>query len=259
MAVPAAALPGPVRGGLRQKAQHALAAAALGIVSPGLRSWDARRAAEADRYLVNSTVIRDAVLETYGIEAEVLPPPPAMEPQGPAEPVPIAAPFVLCVARLLPYKNVDVVIRAVQQIAGLSLAVVGLGPDAERLRQLAADSPNIRILGGVSEEELRWLYSECVGLAAASFEDFGLTPLEAAAFGKPTAALRAGGYLDTIDPDVNGVFFDEPRSESASEAIAALAQRRWDASAIADHAEGFSRARFARRLQQVVDETHAAG
>lgn len=248
---------GPLTGNLPHRTQHLMASAALGLLSPALRRWDARRALEADQYLVNSTVIRDAVAETYGIEAEVLPPPPAMDPAGPVEPVPISQPFVLCVARLLPYKNVDAVIRAVQRVKGLGLAVVGRGPDAGRLQELAAGSPNIHLLGGVTEAELRWLYSQCLGLVAASFEDFGLTPLEAAGFGKPTAALHAGGYLDTIDPGVNGLFFEEPSGEAMQCAVSALAERQWDQQVITGHAEKFSQGRFIHRLQQIVWAQHA--
>ena len=62
----------------------------------------------------------------------------------------------------------------------------------------------------MTDAQLRWLYANCRALVAASHEDFGLTPLEAASFGKPTAALRWGGFLDTIDEGRNGIFFDEP-------------------------------------------------
>ncbi len=93
---------------------------ALGALGPSLRRWDRAAAASADRYLVNSTTTAAAVRETYGIDAEVLPPPPALTPGGPETPVPGLEPgFVLCVARLLPYKNVDVVIDAVQAVPGL--------------------------------------------------------------------------------------------------------------------------------------------
>lgn len=247
---------GRAAGSMAHRARHLLASAALGLLSPALRSWDTRQALKAQRYLVNSTVIAQAVRDTYGIEAEVLPPPPAMDPEGPVEPVPISTPFVLCVARLLPYKNVDAVIRAVQQIEGLGLAVVGKGPDDARLRELAAGSPDIHLLGGVTEEQLRWLYAESLGLVAASFEDFGLTPLEAAAFGKPTAALHAGGYLDTIDPQVNGVFFDDSSHTSVRGGLSALTERQWDRAGITAHAEKFGQARFMQRLREVVAESH---
>jgi glycosyltransferase involved in cell wall biosynthesis len=98
------------------------------------------------------------------------------------------------------------------------------------------------------------LYQECSGLVAASYEDYGLSPLEAASFGKPTAALKAGGFLDTIDESVNGVFFTEPEPTAIAQAISDLRRRRWDLTAIARHAKGFSRDRFIDRLRVIVAE-----
>lgn len=247
---------GPSEGNTADRLRHRAAEAALAVLGPPLRAWDKRQAQSADRYLVNSTVIKRAVADTYGIDAEVLAPPPAMSPDGPVTPVPglVDQPFVLCVARLLPYKNVDAVIAAVREIEGLSLAVVGRGPDEPRLLELAGHDRSIRILGGVSEEELRWLYANTLGLVAASHEDFGLTPLEAAAFAKPTAALHGGGYLDTISVGVNGVFFEEPTPVDIREGVERLLATSWDQDAIRAHADSFGKQRFMERLRGVVDD-----
>lgn len=242
-------------GGMGARARRAAISSALMALAPHLRAWDRRQALSADRYLVNSSVIRRMVQDVYGIDAEVVPPPPALSVRGAHEPIAaIEEPFVLCVARLLPYKNVDSVISASKGIDGLSLAVVGRGPDQGRLQDLIGADPSIHLLGGVSEESLRWLYTASVGLVAASYEDFGLTPLEAASFGKPTAALHAGGYLDTIDPHVNGLFFESPDVDSVSSGITDLIERSWNADAIRAHADRFSKQRFCARLQDVVAE-----
>lgn len=244
---------GADEGGLGARARRAGMKTALAALAPSLRAWDHQQAITADRYLVNSSVIQHMVLDVYDIDAEVLPPPPALPVFGSLEPVEaIEEPFVLCVARLLPYKNVDAVISAVKGINGLSLAVVGAGPDRERLEELIGKDPSIHLLGGVSEETLRWLYTNAVGLVAASYEDFGLTPLEAASFGKPTCALHAGGYLDTIDPEVNGVFFEHPDEGSVAGGVVDLIGRSWNASAVRAHADLFGKQRFCARLQDVV-------
>lgn len=223
---------------------------------PSLRAWDQEAAHSADRYLVNSTVVKQAVAEAYGIDAEVLFPPPALVGADGErrEVAAIERPFVLCVARLLPYKNVDLVIEAVAEVAGVDLVIVGSGPDRARLDAVAARVGSTHLLGRVDDDELRWLYENCVGLVAASFEDFGLSPLEAAAFGKPTAALQAGGYLDTVVPGQTGVFFDRPDAAAIGAGVAALRARTWDAAAIRRHADTFSEARFAERLRAVVAE-----
>jgi glycosyltransferase involved in cell wall biosynthesis len=238
--------------GLRSRAVKT----ATDVFGPSLRAWDQKAAHTADRYLVNSTVIQRAVSEIYGIEAEVLPPPPAvLSSDGGAQPVDgVARPFVLCVARLLPYKNVDLVIEAVARIPDLDLVVVGDGPERRRLEALAQRVGSTTLAGRVTDQQLRWLYASAVGLVAASYEDFGLSPLEAAAFGRPTAALRDGGYLDTVDPGRTGVFFDAPAVDAIAGAVEELTRAQWSEDDIRAHADTFSEARFIARLRQVVEE-----
>ena len=236
----------------------------LRLLTPWLRRWDRRASATADRYLVNSTVVRSHVKEAYGIDAAVLAPPFGVDPSGPQAPVAAlvdwaAAGYHLVVSRLLPYKNVDQVIEAFR---GQSerLVIVGNGPLERHLRETLPD--NVRIVSGLRDEDLRWIYAHAVALIAPSFEDFGLTPLEAAAFGKPTLALRAGGYLDTIAEGLNGSFFDRPASMEIRAAVEAHGRHRWDEAAIRRHADTFSEARFRDRLLREVsslfsdDPTH---
>jgi glycosyltransferase involved in cell wall biosynthesis len=230
--------------------------AALGVLGPALRSWDRQAAASADRYLVNSTTTAAAVREAYGLVAEVLPPPPALVPGGAEEPVPGLEPgFVLCVARLLPYKNVDVVIDAVQRVPGLRLVVVGDGPERDRLAARVHDRSRVRLVGRLSDEQLRWCYRACALLVAASYEDYGLSPLEAASFGRPTVALRAGGFLDTLDEGATGLFFDAPTPDEVAAALEAASGRAWDEALLRSHADAFGAERFRERLRAVVAET----
>lgn len=248
---------GPRNGGLSHRGRRLAAAAALGALTPGLRRWDRSAASRADAYLANSTVTQRAIREAYGIDAEVLPPPPALLPTGSERAVEGLEPgFLLCVARLLPYKNVDVVIEAAQQ-SGRDLAVVGAGPDKARLEDIAKRTPagrrvRIRLLGRVQDAELRWLYRQCSMLVAASYEDYGLSPLEAGAFGRPSVTLRDGGYLDTVTEGVNGLFFDQARPEQIAAAIERAASTTWSPDAIETHVATFGAVRFKRELQSVV-------
>ncbi len=124
--------------------------------------------------------------------------------------------------------------------------------------RLAQSSPsNVTVLGSVDDSTLRWLYRSCSGLVAASYEDFGLTPVEAAGFGKPTAALRWGGYLDTIVEGRTGVFFDQPSGEAIAEALSRLAASEWEVDSLRAHAERFSRPMFIERMNQVIEEERA--
>jgi glycosyltransferase involved in cell wall biosynthesis len=236
-----------VRGRVRQVAAKA---AVSGLMTP-LRRWDGRQARQADLYLANSTVTQRAIAEVYGIEAEILAPPPALLPVGDERaPEGVEPGFLLCVARLLPYKNVDVIIEAVNSLPGVRLVVVGAGPDRERLLELAG--PEVTLAGRVDDEELRWLYRNCSALVAASHEDYGLSPLEAGSFGRPSLVLGDGGFLDTVVEGRTGVFFGSPDPGPIAEGIGDVLSQRWDAREIAAHVDCFSAQRFTRRLHDVV-------
>jgi glycosyltransferase involved in cell wall biosynthesis len=226
--------------------------AALALLRRPLLSWDERAARSAHCYLANSSVVRERIATAYGREAAVVPPPPGLLPDGPeVDPGGIAPGYFLVVARLLPYKNVDVVVQAVKALPGARLVVVGDGPQRARLQHLADD--RVVLLSAVSDAELRWLYRSAVALVTASYEDFGLTPLEANAFGRPVVALRAGGHLDTVQPGLTGVFVEELDARAFAEGMRRVAATAWPAAPLVAHAEGFSRRRFDEALRRVVD------
>ncbi len=228
----------------------------LSALTPLLRGWDRRAAHTADRYVTSSTMMRESIRTVYGIDAELLPPPHTIDPAGPRRQVDGVEPgFLLCVSRLLPYKNVDAIVEAVNGMKDQRLVVVGSGPELGQLTALAG--PNVRVLGSVTDEQLRWLYAESLGLVAASYEDYGLTPLEAASFGKPVAVLRWGGFLDTVIEGDTGVFFDRPKPSDIRDAIVRLPRERWDPSRILAHAGRYSEAGFSASLQELVRQVAA--
>jgi glycosyltransferase involved in cell wall biosynthesis len=223
----------------------------LYTMTPYLRAWDRRAAASAHRYVTQSTVVRDQIRDVYGIDADVLPGPYRLTPDHPRLDMPGIVPgFFLCVARLLPYKNVDVLMAAFSELVDDHLVIVGSGPEAVALKRRAP--ANVRFVGTVSDEELAWLYSKCAGIVTASYEDYGLTPLEAAAFGKPSVALRWGGFVDTVDEGKTGVFFDSPTPTQVRVAIRRLRAQNFDAAAIREHAARYSEEAFVERLRSIV-------
>ncbi|HEY6697978.1 MAG TPA: glycosyltransferase [Acidimicrobiales bacterium] len=229
-----------------------IARSAVSVLRSPLARWDRQAAAGAHRYMANSTMVRRQILEHYGIEAEIVPPPHSIDPQGETTPVDgIDAGYYLCVSRLLPYKHVDAILEAFRDLPGERLVVVGRGPEERRLRSISR--PNVQLVGGVSDAELRWLYANAAGLVAASYEDYGLTPLEAAAFGRPAAALRWGGYLDTVLEGESGVFFDKPEPGPIRQAVIELARGVFPEARLRSHAAAYSEDRFIERLREVVE------
>jgi glycosyltransferase involved in cell wall biosynthesis len=165
------------------------------------------------------------------------------------------------VSAFAPYKRIDVAIEAAR-IAGVPLAVVGRGPEEARLRRLAG--PNVRFLGWTSDDELVELYSRCRAFLFPGVEDFGITPLEAMACGRPVVAFAEGGALETVvgaawegDPGgvsegpVTGLLVREQTAEAFARAILAVEREpeRWSADACRARAEAFDRPRFRERLR----------
>ncbi|MDO5699865.1 MAG: glycosyltransferase [Bowdeniella nasicola] len=233
---------------------------ALEALKRPLIAWDQRAAARHATYIANSSVVRERIAQVYGREnVELIFPPHSVDVSGPLEPLDELAAhlrpgYLLVVSRLMPYKNVDRVILAAERI-GRQLLVVGSGPQAERLKALGG--PQTFFVEGLSEAQLRWAYANAGALVAVSYEDFGLTPLEASAWGKPTIALRAGGYLDSIEPGVNGWYVEELDPASLGAGIEEALAHSWDASAIVRHAQRFSEERFAAQLRELIAHTNA--
>lgn len=224
--------------------------AAKRVLGPGLRRWDRRAAHTADRYIVNSTVVRQRVRDTYGIDAEVLHPPVAPRADEVRTPATIEPGFWLCVSRLLPYKNLTAVLSAFESLPDKRLVLVGQGPQEHQLR--ASCPRNVVITGEVDDAQLNWFYANCCGLVSASYEDFGLCPIEANAFGKPVAVLAWGGHLDTVEDGINGLFFDKPDPAAIAETLRRVEAESWSPRDLVEHSRRFEQPVFAKRLQEVV-------
>ena len=158
--------------------------------------------------------------------------------------------FHFSVSRITFHKNVDVLVDAFRGSAH-RLVIAGEGPDLAAVRATAP--PNVKFLGRVSEAQLRWLYANCTSLVTASHEDFGLTPLEAALFGRPTVALRFGGFLDTVSEGSTGVFFDQPRPVDVRLALEEAASIAWEEDLLRQHGNRYNESRFVAGLKSAVE------
>jgi glycosyltransferase involved in cell wall biosynthesis len=216
-----------------------------------LRSWDQRAARSADLVLANSRAVQARIRSSWGMESTVVHPPHGVDVSGPQEPVPGLVPgFLLCVARLLPYKHVDAIIEAMRILTEDRLVVAGDGP---LRRQLQAAAPsNVSFLTAVSEARLRWLYTNARFLVAAATDDFGLAPVEAMAFGTPAVAIRNGGYLETVVEGETGVLFDRPEPSDIARAVRQADNETWSAGRLRAHGQQFSEAAFSATLAQLV-------
>lgn len=212
-----------------------------------LRRWDRRAARRASRYLANSTAVARRIRDAYGIEAAVVHPPIGLDPAGPQRPVDGVEPgFWLTVGRVRGYKNTETVIEAVGRLRGERVVVVGAGEPTEEPPSHAMWLPR------VSDEELRWLYANARALVSVADEDFGLTPLEANALGTPAAVLRAGGFLDSLEEGVSGVFIPSKEISDVTETLRTFPDL--PVGPILEHAAKFSPEAFIDRIRAHVAE-----
>jgi glycosyltransferase involved in cell wall biosynthesis len=221
------------------------------------RLWDRISSDRVDLFIGNSFNIRDRIRKHYRRPALVVYPPVDTEFFTPDSPAPLPAgedaPF-LTVSALVPYKGVDLTIRAANKI-GAKLRVIGTGPDLKRLRALAG--PTVRFEEWVSMEALREAYRECRALIQAHEEDFGIAPLEALACGRPAVALAKGGALETVTPDT-GILYREPTEEALVEAMREVTRRRFDPAVLRRQALQFSRERYRAEMKKLLETAYRA-
>jgi len=213
------------------------------------RKWDVKTAVRPDTYVANSTVVADRIRRFYGRESVIVPPPVAVQRFTPGNKV---EDFYLIVSRLNPYKRVDLVVKAFNDL-GHPLVIIGDGPDRVALERMA--KPNIKFLGRLPDPEVADYYARCRALIFPGDEDFGIVPLEANAAGRPVIAYKAGGALDTVVNGQTGIFFQELTPESLSEAVLCAEKTTWNSAAIRKHAEDYAEPHFRERFMRVVEET----
>ena len=113
--------------------------------------------------------------------------------------------------------------------------------------------PNIRFLGYCSDEEKRRLMRHCKALIFPGTEDFGLTPVEAMATGRPVVAFAAGGALETVIEGKTGLFFHEPTPASLAAAVTSLDTINLDPAAIQCHARQFDESVFSQKMRRILE------
>lgn len=237
----------------------------VGLAAPALRRVDRRRARLLDDVAANSRFVRDRVALSWGRGARVIYPPVdvaaltrvadwADEVTGAERAVVDSLPpaYVLGASRLVAYKRLDLVIRAGEAV-GLPVVLVGEGPQAGRLAELAAAaSVPVRFVGAVSDALLRLLMQRALAFVFPQVEDFGILPVEAMALGAPTVVNAEGGARESVERLGLGVVaesFDGAGLRRAVEAAAALP--RADVSALAERTFGVRR--FRREVRDWVD------
>jgi glycosyltransferase involved in cell wall biosynthesis len=221
----------------------------------GMRNWDVRTATGVDSFVANSSYIARRIHKVYRREATVV-----------APPVDIDAFTVgrnrgdeyLVVARMVPYKRIDLVVKAFAGMPNRRLTVVGDGPERQRIEAVAKGASNITLTGVVSHETLLCLMQQARAFVFAGEEDFGISLVEAQACGTPVIAFGHGGARDIVvrRPEAaTGLLFDAQTPSAIAEAVWAFeaTEHLYTPSNCRTNALRFSPAVFRAGIQEVID------
>jgi glycosyltransferase involved in cell wall biosynthesis len=218
-----------------------------------LRRWDARTAQDVGAIVANSHYVADRIRRSWGRGAAVVHPPVDTSGFALRED---KEEFYLAASRLVPYKRMDVIVRAFAQMPQRRLVVIGDGPESTRLRLAAA--PNVSFLGYQRADALRDHLQRARAFLFAAEEDFGIVPVEAQACGTPVIAFGRGGATESIrglgTAAPTGVFFDEQTPEAVAAAVATFERERGNISprACRENALRFGAERFRREMRALV-------
>jgi len=222
-----------------------------------IRLWDTRTANGVDAFVANSRFIARRIYKVYRREAKVIYPPVNVQDFQVGDGV--KDDFYLTAARFVPYKRVDLIVEAFLQMPDKKLIVIGDGAGLPKIRNLAANSANITLIGYQPPQVLREYMQRSRAFVFAAEEDFGITVVEAQACGTPVIAFGKGGALETIQgseqEQPTGVFFSEQSVESIKLAVGEFEKYsdRFTVDACRTNALRFAPERFREEFGAFVD------
>lgn len=216
-----------------------------------IRLWDKISADRPDAYIANSNFVASRIKKYYNKESTVINPPVSTENFHISEK---AEDYYLMVGRALAYKRFDIVIDAFN-VLGLPLKIIGKGPEMKQLKKRSKN--NIEFLGYLNDKEMSGYYSKCKAFIFPSEEDFGITPLEAMASGRPVIAFGVGGALETVIRGETGMFFDEQTPDSIIETLKNFHPESFNPKKIRDHALRFDKNNFKEKIKRYIGEKYS--
>jgi len=227
---------------------------AAGPMINWLRQRDQIAARQVHRFVANSAYVAERIGRAYGRTATIVHPPvdtDRIRPSGsPAED------FFLVVARLVPYKRIDLAVRACG-VLNRKLVIVGTGPEERRLRAIAG--PTVQFCGALPDSAVGPLYARCKAFLFPGCEDFGISAVEAQSAGRPVIAFGRGGAIETVVDGSTGVLFDEQSVDGLIAAIERLDHTEIDPAACRRNAIRFDASIFQTGMREVIDAVLEGG
>jgi glycosyltransferase involved in cell wall biosynthesis len=215
-----------------------------------MRVWDIISTGRVDHFISNSNYIGKRIKKVYGRESVTIYPNVSthdflLETNKDD--------FYFTCSRMVPYKKIDLIVKAFAEMPEKKLIVIGDGPDMKKILKLK--TPNIELMGFQPFEVLRKYLSKARAIVFAAEEDFGIVPVEAQSCGTPVIAFGKGGALESVVENKTGVFFYEQSVSDIKLAVLKfeLIENDLDPCAIRAHAEKFNADRFRIEFKEFVN------
>ncbi len=222
----------------------------LNILMSKLRILDQVSARRVDYFLAGSKNAQNRIKKIYHTDSRVVYPFVDLERFSKVEGY--DGGYFVVISRLNSYKRVDLAVRACKEL-NLPLKIIGSGSELTKLKEIVVKNKKIEFLGSLSDEVVAQVISGAKALIICGEEDFGLTPLEAQALGKPVIAYKAGGALETVIEGKTGIFFEEQTVESLKNSFQKFDRIKFSSEDCKQNAAKFSKEIFIKEFKKQID------
>ncbi|SDG74959.1 glycosyltransferase [Winogradskyella thalassocola] len=216
-----------------------------------IRMWDVINSNRVDIFIANSNYIKGRIKKIYNRDAKVIYPPVDV---NSFELVEQKEDYYFTASRMVPYKKIELIVRAFNHMPDKKLIVAGDGPEYKKIKSIARS--NIELVGFLQTEKLKGYMSKARAFVFAAEEDFGIIPVEAQACGTPVIAYNKGGSKETVINGKTGLLFNHQTEKSIIDIIATFEKLEFHPAAVRQNAIRFSKERFEKEMNDFVTEEY---
>ena len=216
-----------------------------------IRLWDVVSTNRVDHIITNSNYIAKRVKKIYRRESKVIYPPVDIDSFALEEK---KEDYYITASRFVPYKKIDLIVKAFSKMPEKKLLVIGDGPDREKIEALR--SKNTKLLGHLDFAKMLKYMQKAKAFVFVAEEDFGIVPVEAQACGTPVLAYGKGGALETVEDKVSGTFFYEQTVDAIVKGVNKIDKMVFYPQQVRKNAEKFSKQRFEKEFKIEIENLY---
>src|SRR5690606_3566706 len=212
-----------------------------------MRMWDVASSNRVDHFIANSQYIKNRIKKVYNRDSDIIYPPVNVlnytiqkEKDD----------YYFTASRMVPYKKMELIVRAFNDMPNKKLIVAGDGPEFNTIKKIAKS--NVELKGFLDGEQLKGYLQNAKAFVFAAEEDFGIIPVEAQSCGTPVIGFNKGGLKETVINNKTGILFDHQTSNCIIDAVKHFETLKFDADTIRENALKFSKERFEIEMEAFV-------